>query len=70
MNIVYTPIGMIHSPFTELNGMPIQPTGALGAEGTVEIFPQFQDGLKDLDGFSHLFMLYHFHERKYPQHHL
>lgn len=42
--------------------MPIQPSGAAGIRGTVELFPEFADGLKDLDGFSHLILLYRFHE--------
>lgn len=61
MTITYTPIGIIHSPFTELSNMPIQPGGAKGIAGTVEIFPEYQEGLKDLEGFSHLILLYHFH---------
>lgn len=64
MKIKYKPIGIIHSPFTELNNMPIQPAGAAGVEGTVEVFPQYDDGLKDLDGFSHLILLYHLHRSK------
>jgi tRNA-Thr(GGU) m(6)t(6)A37 methyltransferase TsaA len=59
--ITYRPIGIIHSPFNEPNGMPIQPSGAEGAEGWVELFPEFAPGLKDVDGFSHLVLLYHFH---------
>jgi len=51
---------MIHSPFTDIGGMPIQPTGAAGIRGTVEVFPEFAEGLKDLDGFSHIILLYHF----------
>jgi tRNA-Thr(GGU) m(6)t(6)A37 methyltransferase TsaA len=58
------PIGMIHTPFKELENMPIQPSGAAGVRGTVEVFPEFSDGLKDLDGFSHLILLYHFHESR------
>jgi tRNA-Thr(GGU) m(6)t(6)A37 methyltransferase TsaA len=61
MNIEFTPIGIIHSPFTELDGMPIQPAGAAGVKGTVEVFNDFSSGLKDLDGFSHIILLYHFH---------
>jgi tRNA-Thr(GGU) m(6)t(6)A37 methyltransferase TsaA len=57
----FAPIGIIHSPFVELANMPIQPTGATGIRGTVEIFDTFQAGLKDLDGFSHIILLYHFH---------
>ncbi|MEJ2477272.1 MAG: tRNA (N6-threonylcarbamoyladenosine(37)-N6)-methyltransferase TrmO, partial [Desulfobacterales bacterium] len=45
----------------ELTGMPIQPAGARGVKGSVEIFEEYRDGLKDLDGFSHIILLYHFH---------
>lgn len=41
--------------------MPIQPSGATGIRGFIEILPEFVDGLKDLDGFSHIILLYHFH---------
>jgi len=61
MGISYRPIGVIHSPFTDIEGMPIQPTGAFGIKGTVEVFPEFVEGLKDLEGFSHVILLYHFH---------
>ncbi|MBU1049398.1 tRNA (N6-threonylcarbamoyladenosine(37)-N6)-methyltransferase TrmO [Candidatus Bipolaricaulota bacterium] len=59
--IVLTPIGTIHSPFTSPEGMPIQPTGAAAAIGTVEVFEPYRAGLKDLDSFSHVILLYHFH---------
>lgn len=62
MEIGYRPIGIIHSPFTDIGGMPIQPTGASGIRGSVEVFPEFTEGLKDLDGFSHVILLYHFHQ--------
>lgn len=61
MEIVYHAIGMIHSPFTSLDQMPIQPTAVASAAGFAEIFPDYVEGLKDLDGFSHLILLYHFH---------
>jgi tRNA-Thr(GGU) m(6)t(6)A37 methyltransferase TsaA len=61
MNIEYQPIGIIHTPFTDPEGMPIQPAGAAGIMGTVEVFKQFRPGLKDLDGFSHIMLLYQFH---------
>jgi tRNA-Thr(GGU) m(6)t(6)A37 methyltransferase TsaA len=64
MNITYTPIGTVHSPFTERADMPIQPTGAAGVEGTVELFKEFKDGLADLEGFSHIILLYHFHRSR------
>lgn len=59
--IIYSPIGVIHSPFEDTKGMPIQPTGAHGIPGTVEIYPDYGDGLRDLEGFSHIFLIYHFH---------
>jgi tRNA (adenine37-N6)-methyltransferase len=61
MKIEFKPIGIIHSPFNEPENMPIQPAGAKGIKGTIEIFKEYQDGLKDLDGFSHIILLYHFH---------
>jgi len=61
MEISYQPIGIIHSPFRKVEGMPIQPSGASGIQGTVEVHPEFAAGLKDLDGFSHIILLYHFH---------
>lgn len=59
--ICYQAIGIIRTPFTELAGMPIQPAGARGVKGTVEIDGRYEDGLKDLDGFSHIILLYHLH---------
>jgi tRNA-Thr(GGU) m(6)t(6)A37 methyltransferase TsaA len=60
--IQFTPIGIIHSPFQELSNMPIQPAAGKGVKGTVEIYPDYAAGLKDLDGFSHIILLYHFHK--------
>jgi len=57
----YKPIGIIHTPFSQIEKMPIQPAGASGVTGEVEVFKEFRDGLKDLDGFSHIILLYHFH---------
>lgn len=62
MKIEFQPIGIIHSPFTDLTQMPIQPTGEASADGSAEIFPEYRDGLKDLDGFSHLILLYYLHK--------
>ena len=61
MTIKFEPIGIIYTPFTDLEGMPIQPAGAAGVKGTVEVFEAYRAGLKDLDGFSHIILLYHFH---------
>jgi len=62
--IIYKPIGMIRSPFTDVSGMPIQPTGAIGVRGTMEIDANLAPGLKDLAGFSHIILIYHFHLSK------
>ena len=61
MTIEYEPIGVVHSPFTEQEGTPIQPSRAKGAKGTVEVYPEYAEGLADLDGFSHIYLLCHLH---------
>ena len=62
MRIIYRPIGTIHSPFQDVEGVPIQPTGASNIRGSVEVLPELAEGLKDLDGFSHVILVYHFHQ--------
>lgn len=62
--IELNPIGIIYTPFKEREGMPIQPSGADRIKGTIEIKPKFKDGLRDLDGFSHVILLYHFNKVK------
>lgn len=62
MNATFEPIGIIHSPFHTLEDMPIQPTSQASQPGLVEIKPQFVEGLKDLDGFSHIYLIYHLHQ--------
>ncbi|MBN1346118.1 MAG: tRNA (N6-threonylcarbamoyladenosine(37)-N6)-methyltransferase TrmO [Phycisphaerae bacterium] len=66
-SIVMEPIGIIHTPFKETRGMPIQPVFAKGAEGRVEIYPQYQTGLKDLDGFDRIWLVYSFHRASGPR---
>jgi tRNA-Thr(GGU) m(6)t(6)A37 methyltransferase TsaA len=63
MEISLTPIGIIHSPFATRETAPIQATRSQ-AVGQVEIFPEFLDGLQDLEGFSHIILLYLFHQSK------
>ena len=62
--ILCRPIGTIHSPFKEQEGMPSQPTGARDVQGSIDVDPAYAAGLKDLDGFSHIYLLYHFHRSK------
>ena len=58
---LFKPIGIVHSPFKEPQNVPIQAAAAEGICGTIEIFPQYAEGLQDLDGFSHIILLYNFH---------
>jgi tRNA-Thr(GGU) m(6)t(6)A37 methyltransferase TsaA len=62
--VSYRVIGVIRSPFTEPKGTPIQSKAAEGVKGSVEVFPEFAEGLQDVEGFSHLILLYHFHLAK------
>ncbi|MCP8323786.1 MAG: tRNA (N6-threonylcarbamoyladenosine(37)-N6)-methyltransferase TrmO [Candidatus Methylarchaceae archaeon HK02M2] len=62
--IKYRPIGIIYSPYKEPRGIPIQPTAAQDIEGTIEIFPEYTEGLKDIEGFSHIILIYHLHLSK------
>jgi tRNA (adenine37-N6)-methyltransferase len=60
MEFVMRSIGVIHSPFTDKKQTPIQSVRSQ-AEGRVEVYPEFSDGLQDLEGFSHIILLYAFH---------
>jgi tRNA-Thr(GGU) m(6)t(6)A37 methyltransferase TsaA len=51
-------IGIIHSPFQQAEGTPIQPAYAGGSEGRVEVFPEYAPGLKDLEGFDRVWLLF------------
>ena len=62
--IEFEPIGIIRTSFKKLEGIPIQPKHAGGAKGKIEVFKQYHDGLKDLDGFSHIVLLYYLHASK------
>ncbi|MCU4154577.1 tRNA (N6-threonylcarbamoyladenosine(37)-N6)-methyltransferase TrmO [Carboxylicivirga sp. A043] len=58
----FTPIGTIYTPHTTLQNMPIQPLGAKGIRGKIVLNKAFVEGLKDLEGFSHITILYHLHK--------
>ena len=60
--ICFTPIGIIHTPFAEMKGMPIQAIAGQGVEGTIELEEAYVEGLRDIDGFTHLILLYHLHQ--------
>jgi tRNA (adenine37-N6)-methyltransferase len=60
-NIYCQPVGIIHTPFKTPVDMPLQAIAGKGVAGSIEIFPEYQEGLKDLDGFSHLILIYYMH---------
>lgn len=60
----FEPIGVIHTPFKSPEDVPIQPTGGRDVEAVVEVDPRYVPGLEDLDGFSHILLVYHFHLSK------
>jgi len=59
--VTYRPIGIIHTSFKDIAGMPIHPAGAKGVAGRVVVDEAYREGLKDIGGFSHVFLLYHLH---------
>lgn len=63
-SIEYSPIGYITTPFDSLSSMPIQPGAGKGIKGKIELLAQYTEGLKDLEGFSHIILIYHMHLAK------
>jgi tRNA-Thr(GGU) m(6)t(6)A37 methyltransferase TsaA len=59
--LTYKPVGVVHSPFKEPKNVPIQAAASKGIAGNIEIYPEYVEGLVDLEGFSHIILLYHFH---------
>ena len=66
-SIVYRPIGVIRSGHTKPEETPIQPVYSDGCEGQAEVFPEFAAGLRDLEGFSHIYLVYHLHKADQPR---
>ena len=60
-------IGVIHSPFRKATGTPVQPFCAAGAEGRIEVFDSYREGLRDLDGFQRIWVLYWCHRARRPK---
>ena len=57
------PIGLIHTSFKDKKGVPIQPFKSR-AIGRVEVYKKYEEGLKDIEGFSHIILIYRFHRSK------
>jgi tRNA (adenine37-N6)-methyltransferase len=62
-----TTIGIIRSPHQRAEGTPVQAALAAGAQGTVEVFPEYAAGLRDLDGFERIWLVYWFDRAKPAQ---
>ena len=66
MEIKLKPIGIIHSPFKKKEDVESKkyadPKGFDSIQGELEIFKEYEDGLKDIEGFSHLIVLFAFHK--------
>lgn len=61
MDITLRPIGIIRTPFAEIKGTPVQPSASRGTQGRIELNEDLVPGLADLEGFSHLILVYHLH---------
>jgi tRNA (adenine37-N6)-methyltransferase len=59
--VTYVPIGVLRSPYTALDGMPLQTVAATEVEATVDLDARVHGALRDLDGFSHLWLIAHLH---------
>ncbi|MBW2988049.1 tRNA (N6-threonylcarbamoyladenosine(37)-N6)-methyltransferase TrmO [Candidatus Woesearchaeota archaeon] len=64
MGFCYKPIGVIHSNYKQRVGVPIQGALSKDSRGWVEVKPEYKAGLKDIEGFSHIILVYHFHLSK------
>jgi tRNA (adenine37-N6)-methyltransferase len=60
-SVSFHTIGVIHTPFKETKGTPISSLAGYGVRGTIELFEEYAEGLKDIDGFSHLSLIYYMH---------
>jgi tRNA-Thr(GGU) m(6)t(6)A37 methyltransferase TsaA len=60
-SVTYSPIGVIRSEHVAAEKTPIQPVYAKGCMGRAEVLPAFVEGLRDLEGFSHIYLIYSLH---------
>jgi tRNA-Thr(GGU) m(6)t(6)A37 methyltransferase TsaA len=61
MIMTLTPIGVIHSPFQHATGTPLQPFCAKGVQGSIEVYEPFVEGLRDLEGFERIWVVFWCH---------
>jgi tRNA-Thr(GGU) m(6)t(6)A37 methyltransferase TsaA len=60
--VTFRPIGLVHSEHREATCTPVQPTFAEGSRGWIEVFEPYLDGLADIEGFSHIHVIYWMHK--------
>jgi tRNA-Thr(GGU) m(6)t(6)A37 methyltransferase TsaA len=60
--VVYRPIGIVASPHTDLDGMPLQPIADAEGNSRIAVFEPHRGCLEDLAGFSHVWVIAHLHE--------
>lgn len=65
--IILNALGKIKTPWQTLENMPIQPTGAKGVKGIVELNPKYSAGIKEIEHFSHIILIYQLHLVTNPQ---
>ncbi|MEN8207667.1 MAG: tRNA (N6-threonylcarbamoyladenosine(37)-N6)-methyltransferase TrmO [Candidatus Fermentibacteria bacterium] len=61
---VFRPIGIIHSPHREVSKIPIQPVFCNDIDGRIVLETEYAEGLIGLEGFSHIYLFYYFHESR------
>jgi tRNA-Thr(GGU) m(6)t(6)A37 methyltransferase TsaA len=66
-SVSFHPIGVIRSVHIDPNTTPIQPIYAKDSPGRLEVLPKFAEGLDDIEGFSHIYLIYHLHRAHAPQ---
>ena len=66
-NIEIHPIGIVHSPYKQASGTPVQPCLASGVQGTVEVLEEFQEGIEDLDDFERIWLICWLHRAAKPR---
>jgi len=62
--VTYKTIGVIYCEHVIAEETPIQPVYAKGCRGWAEIFSEYEEGLRDLEGFSHIYLIYHLNRSK------
>ncbi len=62
LKMQFKPIGIIHSPFKQAKGTPIQPAFAKDTEGVVEVYEPYIEGLQDLEGFERIWLIFWLHK--------